>query len=267
MPIDPCLNLTDLAELERLAQRCTDSIAQCLEPGMTEEAVASLMRQWLRQHGVSDALHRPLAWFGERTRLPALPSRPSLTRLRPVYFPTSAKLEAGQAFTLYCAPRAGELVAEAVRCGSLGSHPGYQQLQLKVAHIKALLLQAVNQQQSLTELTQLMEQLAQAQNASLCQSGIGGSWIRPYSSSPELGQNHQGLMEKVVDLTGNQAPAHLPDSPLHLSTDAPLTPGLWIIQPWLDSGSLGAGMRALLYIAPQGKACWLNLPHTQTKAA
>lgn len=267
MPIDPVINLSDLAELERLAQRCTDSIARCLEPGMSEENAASLMRQWLRQHGVDDALHRPLAWFGERTRLPAHAARASLTRLRPSHFPSHAKLESGQAFTLYCAPRAGELVAEAMHCGSMGSHPAYQQLQLKVAHLKALLLQAVNQQQSLADLTQLVEQLAQAQGTHLCQQGIGGNWIRPYSATPELGQQHQGLMEKVVDLTGNQAPAHLPAATCPQAPEQALSPGLWVIQPWLDNGKLGAGLRALLYIAPQGKACWLNLPLTQTKAA
>lgn len=267
MPIDPHINLSELAELEHLAQACTDSIARCLEPGMSEEAAASLMRQWLRQHGVDDALHRPLAWFGERTHLAVQPTPSARTRLRPAYFPTSSKLQTGQAFTLYCAPRSGDLVAEAMHCNSLGSHPAYQQLQLKVAHLKALLLQAINQQQSLAELNRLMQQLALAQSTRLGQNGIGGDWIRPYSSRPDLGQNHQGLLEKVVDFTGNQAPAHLPTSLVDAAIDAPLAPGLWVIQPWLDNGQLGAGMRSLLYIAPQGKAAWLNLSHTHTKAA
>jgi hypothetical protein len=269
---NPSINLTHLAKLELTAQHCTRQIARCLEPGMTEETVASLMRQWLHQHGCNDAMHRPLAWFGDRLSVISRPPRPSLSRLRPPHFPSSSRLEKGQPFALYCAPRLGELVAESLHCGSMGPSTDYQQLLSRAAHIEALLLRAINQSHTLAELTDLVRQLAQLQDLQLCQNGLGGDWIRSYSPVPDLGQHHKGLMEKVVEFTGNHAPAHLPKATLPAPQDAPLAHGLWIVQLWFtppfgEAGSQAAGMRRLLYITPQSKACWLNLTQTRTQAA
>lgn len=260
-------NLDALARLEQLARHCARNIAASLEPGMTEETAASLLRQGLRQHGVTDLPHRPLAWFGDRTRLAGAPANSGFASLRPGYFPGERKLEQRHPFALYCAVRKDGLVAEAFHCDSLGTHPGYQQLLAKTGHLKTLLLHAVNQRQPLGALTHLAHQLAQAQGLVLCDGGIAGTWLRPYHAQPESGFLQQGLLGKVVELTGNQAPAHLPDTAMSQPADLPLAPGLWVVQPWLDDGHLGAGLRSLLYISAHGKAGWLNPAFFQTRAA
>lgn len=260
------VNLSELNALEQLAQACTHAIAQCLEPGMSEDTAASLMHQWLHEHGCEQSGHRCLAWFGERTHQASLVSPSARARLRPAHFPTHTRLEAGAAFTLYCAPKTPQLMAESLYCDSAGLNPAYQQLRFKVGHLKHLLIRAINAGQTLEELTQLMQQLAQAQGTQLCLQGATGGWIRPYSHSPNTGNPHHGLLEKVVDLTGNQAPAHLPAADTSLAVDSRLTTGLWVIQPWLDDGYQAAGLRELLYIGHDGRASWLGA-HPQKQAA
>lgn len=260
-------NLDTLARLEQLAQRCTESIGNHLEAGMTEMAAASLMRQWLRQQGVTDLPHRPLAWFGERTHLSTSTATRPVTSLRPAHFPTSKKLEFSQPFALYCSLRQDNLMAEAVYCDHFGTHPGYQQLLYRTDHLKTSLLHAINRRRTLGELTQLLQRLTCTQGVELCQNSVVGNWIRPYHAAPDMGQYQQGLLGKIAQLTGSQAPAHLPAVVLSQSQNLPLASGLWVIQPWLHSGHLGAGLRSLLYIPPHGSAVWLNSPYTAIKAA
>lgn len=260
------VNLSELNALEQLAQACTHAIAQCLEPGMSEETAASLMRQWLHEHGCEHSGHRCLAWFGDRTHQASTMPAGVGTRLRPAHFPTRKRLEAGAAFALYCAPKTSQLLAESLYCDSAGLNPCYQQLRFQVGHLKHLLIRAINAGQTLDELTRLMQQLAQAQGTQLCLQGATGGWIRPYRYAPNTGTPHHGLLEKVVDLTGNQAPAHLPAADTSLAGSLSLTTGLWIIQPWLDDGYQAAGLRELLYIGADGRASWLGT-HPQKQAA
>ncbi len=263
------INIHQLAELEMLAQQCTQSIAACLQPGMSEETAASLMRQWLHEHGLESTLHRPLAWFGERTASAMLPQKNSLAHLRPNYFPTQTKLQEGQPFVLYCALRSGDQVevAESFHCNSLDTHHGYQQLCLKLSHLKTLVMRAINEQQTLRELNELVAHLAQTQGVNLQQQAISDDWVRPYSDQPNMGQTHRGLVHKVVSFTGNNAPAHLPSAAIEQAFDEPLGAGIWVVQPWILSGNLGAGSRDLLYIDEQGQASWLTDIHQQTQAA
>lgn len=256
-------DLTQLAELEQLARECTQRIAACLEPGMTEETVASLMRQWLHQHQCDASVHRPLAWFGNRSNLKA----GKKLAVRPSYFPTDKRLKEGQSVVLYCAPRRGELVAESIKCISFGSNLAYRQLTLQLAHLKPLLLRAINQQQTVAELTHLVRQLASTQGASLEDTTISGHWLRPFTSQPDLGTGDTGILHKVVELAGSKAPHHLPASADMPAQDNPLSPGLWVLQPWLNCNSAGAGFRQLVYINSQGQAEWLTHSTSQIQAA
>lgn len=262
------INLSELAELEQLARKCTLIISRSLQPGMTEEAAVDLMEQWLRQHGIKQQTHQPLAWFGSRLKLASHPPHNLSLWSKPEYLPSATRLEKNQAFALYCAPRIGNQIAESLHCDNVGTSPTCQQINLQLAHIKRLLLQGINQRKSVAELTYLIRQLATAQGATLSQNGLGGNWVRPYTEQPDIGTiNDTGLFERVISLKTEKTPRHLPTSNTALHASKPLPSGLWIIQPWLDNGQLAAGMRRLLYIKPSGKATWLNSYCKQSEAA
>lgn len=53
---------------QRLAVRCAKDIRKELRSGVSEKTVASLMDQYLRDHGVQSFFHTSFAWFGDRTR-------------------------------------------------------------------------------------------------------------------------------------------------------------------------------------------------------
>lgn len=251
------VNLSELCELEQLAKACTHAIAQRLEPGMSEATAASLMRQWLHQHGSEQSTHRCLAWFGNRTHL-ASKAHPTRASLRPAYFPTQTRLEEGATFSLYCAPKTTQLLAESLYCDSYGLNPSYQQLCFKVGHLKHLLIRAINAEHTLSELTLLMQQLAQAQGTLLCLQGTAGGWMRPYSYIPNSDSQQHDPLEKVVTLTANQTPAYRRGADSTLAGNRRPATGLWVIQPWLDDGFQAAGWRELLYIGNDGRASWLG---------
>jgi Xaa-Pro aminopeptidase len=59
---------------QRLAYRCVQEIASMLRPGQSEKQVCHLMDQWQRDNGVKNFLHRPFAWFGDRSRFDGCPN-------------------------------------------------------------------------------------------------------------------------------------------------------------------------------------------------
>lgn len=235
---------------------------------MTEEAAVDLMQQWLRQHGIKQHAHQPLAWFGDRLTLASHPPHNPSLWSRPDYLPSDTKLEKDQAFALYCAPQLASHTAESLYCDSLGTSTSYQQINLQLVHIKRLLLQGINQRKTVAELTYLIRQLAIAQGAALSQNGLGGNWVRPYTAQPNVGgTGNTNLLERVITLKSDRTPRHLPTSNAVLHPNKPLPSGLWIIQPWIDNGSLSAGMRRLLYIKSTGRATWLTPYCKQSEAA
>lgn len=48
--------------------RCAQETAAEMQPGWSERQTARFMRSWLADHGVHDYFHRPLVFFGDRTR-------------------------------------------------------------------------------------------------------------------------------------------------------------------------------------------------------
>jgi Xaa-Pro aminopeptidase len=67
-------DLQGFRQTQKLAHQCAQEIAKLLRPGQSEIQVANMMDQWQRDHGVKNFLHRPFAWFGNRTRFDDCPS-------------------------------------------------------------------------------------------------------------------------------------------------------------------------------------------------
>lgn len=252
------LNLNDLSDLEALARRCTQHIGAVLEPGMSEQDAASLMREWFKQQGVNDQMHRPLAWFGRRTALSGRSSWLPRPGVRPDYYPSSRSLRDGDAVALYCAPRLNGLCAEAIRCMSHGANPAYQRLTHQLADFQHRLAEAIDSGQTIAQLEALMHGLASRQQLHLRHRRPPVlDWLRPYDGQPDTGYADTRLVDRLASITGNPLPAHLPTSGVPIARNQPLAEGVWVIQPWLSDNQYGAGLRSLLKVEHRS-VCWLN---------
>jgi peptidase M24-like protein len=260
-----------LSNLEQLAQQCTRAISASLQPGMSEQDAASLMREWLKQQGVTEHLHRPLAWFGPRTALSGRSGWLQRPGIRPEYFPSNTRLREGMAVALYCAPHHQGVAAESLFCTTSGINPNYHSLLADTDALRDRLASAIGAGQSIESLEGLMLRFAARHQLRLRhQRQPLVDWLRPYSISPDLGYADKRIVDKLVGLTGNPLPAHLPTSQIPICRHSPLAAGLWVIQPWLVREQRGAGFRALLNISQQDdglRTQWLNEPLPRTSSA
>jgi hypothetical protein len=256
--------INTLTNIEQLAQQCTRAISASLQPGMSERDAASLMREWLKQQGVTEHLHRPLAWFGQRTSLSDRSGWLTRPGIRPEYFPSNTTLRDGMAVALYCAPHHQRVAAESLYCTTVGANPSYQGLLSDTDTLRDRLADAIGAGQSIEFLEGLMQRFAAGHQLRLRhhQQPLV-DWLRPYSISPDLGYADKRIVDKLVGLTGNPLPAHLPTSQIPICRHSPLATGLWVIQPWLVRERRGAGFRSLLNISQHDsglRAQWLNEP-------
>jgi|GEM_PF-5955989 len=252
--------ISELKKGEALAQQCCQVISAVLAPGMREQDAASLMREWLKQQGVSDHLHRPLAWFGTRTALSGRSGWLPRPGIRPDYYPGTRSLRDGMPVALYCAPRLPQASAEALSCFSFGPNPEYQQLLGQLSQLRDDLATAIASGHSVAQLEAGMHGFASRHGLQLRHRRPPVlDWLRPYDAQPDTGYADQRLIDKLASMTGNPMPAHLPTSGVPLARSQPLPDGLWVIQPWLSNARHGAGLRALLHL-DAGTATWLTNP-------
>ncbi len=96
--------LAQFRAVQQLAYRCVESVAAELRPGVTEKEVAARLLAWLRDHGVSDWLHKPFAWFGDRTAFQGFSGLSHMAGFNLQFFPSSRRLEKNMPFILDVAP-------------------------------------------------------------------------------------------------------------------------------------------------------------------
>jgi Xaa-Pro aminopeptidase len=101
-----------------LALRCAAETAHAIAPGWSERQAARFMRDWLGNHGVRDWFHRPLVFFGERTRYHDFAA---LTDLRP----TDRILQDNDIYILDAGPVVNGLAVDVSITGQCGEVPGY----------------------------------------------------------------------------------------------------------------------------------------------
>ena len=97
--------LAGFRRAQRLAFDCAIAAAQAVEPGWTELETAEWMEAYLREHGVTSCFHRPLAWFGERSRFKGFKKAADAC-------PGESALKAGEVITLDLAPVVGGYVGD-----------------------------------------------------------------------------------------------------------------------------------------------------------
>lgn len=247
---------------QQLAYRCVETVAASLTAGTTEREACHRMRLFLREHGVSDQLHTPFAWFGDRASFRGF-------RTPLAFFPTRRKLEVNMAYILDCAPVVRGYTADVGYTGWLGSHPIASRMLDDLVHHRALVVDQVNAQRPVGEIYDAVIALARKQGYEIRHRkypfGVLGHRVErlPIEKSP-------GRVIAGFGLRSLRAFARLArggTSPLWngtIASDKPLPIGRWAVEPHLGFRGTGAKFEEILVVDEAG-ARWLDddLPHVR----
>jgi hypothetical protein len=259
-------DLAEFRELQQVAYAAAQSVAQTLEPGVTEQQAARRVRAYLLDRGVQDWFHTPFAWFGDRTAF-----RGFRTPLQ--FFPTHRRLAEGMPFILDCAPVREGYVADIGYAGCLGTNRLYEQLMGDLAEYRALILTRVNDRVPLRQIYRDVDALIARQGYDNRHRVYPGRVIahqvsRVRSRLPKIvaaGFGIRSIQTLVGDLIIERMHHRSPlwaDGEL---SNHPATPGLWAVEPHIGFRDVGVKFEEILVVPEVGSAYWLDddLPHVR----
>lgn len=262
---DPA-DLGKFRELQQLAYAATQSVAQTLEPGVTEKQAARRVRDYLLSRGVQDWFHTPFAWFGDRTAF-----RGFRTPLH--FFPTQRRLAENMPFILDCAPVRDGFVADVGHAGCLGTNRRYEQLMDDLSAYRELIVTRVNDGVPLQQIYHDVDALIARQGYDNRHRVYPGRVI-----AHQVGKVHSRLPKFVVagfgirclqTLVGDLIVERMHHrSPLWADgniSNHPATPGLWAVEPHIGLHDVGVKFEEILVVNDDGGAYWLDddLPHVR----
>lgn len=252
---------------QRLAYRCAEEVAATLEPGVTEREAARRMRAWLTAEGVTDFLHLPFAWFGDRTAFHAF-------RSPLAFFPTERRLERGMPFILDVAPVLDGAQADVGYTACLDAHAGLDDLRAALLEHRALVLELVRARRPLSEVYLAVDELARRQGLRNRHKEYPLAVLAHRLAAPKRVANGTLLGFGLGSLRGlgesAAASVRAGWSPFWngggRSSHVPV-PGLWAVEPHLACGPLGAKFEEVLVVT-EDDAYWLDddVPHVRGAA-
>lgn len=260
---------TDLArfrEVQQLAYAAAQSVAETLEPGVTEKQAARRIREYLVGRGVQDWFHTPFAWFGDRTAFRGF-------RTPFQFFPTHRRLADGMPFILDCAPVRDGYVADIGYAGCLGTNRIYEQLMDDLAEYRALIVTRVSDGVPLQQIYRDVDALIARQGYDNRHRVYPGRVIahqvsKVHSRLPKFVVAGFGI-RTVQTLVGDLIVERMHHrSPLWADgeiSDHPATPGLWAVEPHIGFRDVGVKFEEILVVTGGGDAFWLDddLPHVR----
>ncbi len=263
--VDPA-DLVKFRELQLLAYAAAQSVAQTLEPGVTERQAARQLREYLIERGVQDWFHTPFAWFGDRTAF-----RGFRTPLQ--FFPTARKLAENMPFILDCAPVRDGYMADIGYAGCLGTNRIFDQLMADLAEYRNLIVARVNEGVPLQQIYRDVDALIGQQgydNRHRVYPGrvIGHQIGKVHSRLPKsiaAGFGIRSLQTLVGDLIVERMHHRSPLWADGAISDHPATPGLWAVEPHIGFRDVGVKFEEILVVTSGGGAYWLDddLPHVR----
>jgi hypothetical protein len=108
---------------------CAEVIASEIKPGWTEKETAKLIRTWLSDHKIHDYFHKPLVFFGERTRYQGLEK---LSDLRP----TEKTLQENDVYILDFGPVIDGFACDISVTKKIGEVPGFEEANALLFNIR-----------------------------------------------------------------------------------------------------------------------------------
>jgi hypothetical protein len=272
----PTVHPDELAQfraVQQLAYRCVETVGAMLRPGMTEKDAARLLIEWAGDHGVRDWLHKPFAWFGDRTAFEGFSGLKHLGGFNLAFFPSNRRLEPDMPIILDVAPVVDGVVADVGYAHCLGHNPILEQLQDDLIAHRELIVRLVRERRTLAEVAQAVDALCQRQGVAPRHKAYPFKVL-----AHRVAKLHDPAKPRFVarfglnstrDLMLDQRRAGKQQgwSPLwsidRRSAHAP-TPGLWAVEPHLGFARVGAKFEELLVITDDD-AYWLDddLPHVR----
>lgn len=267
-------HLARVRDVQQLAYRCAETISAELQPGITEREVAQRMKTFLGDHGATDCLHEPFAWFGARTAFRGLIAVRQLGGFNPAFFPGGTRLEENMPFILDCAPTVGAYTADIGYSACLGQNATLDQLMDDLLPHRQLILDLVRQRKLLSEVSAAVDALCLRQGVEPRHKAYPFSVLAhrveklpEHSSLPKFSAGRFGVRNVAALLRDGVRGRREGYSPLWSTSKRsahPPTPGLWAVEPHLGFHDVGAKFEELLVVT-ETDAYWLDddLPHVR----
>jgi Xaa-Pro aminopeptidase len=270
----------DAAQLERFrvfqrrAYQTLEQVADTLEVGETERAVARRLRKAFAQQGVRSYLHVPVALFGERAAYPG-----DFGQLEALA--TERKLGAGDAVILDAAPiYDGHTVDVSLAIQRDSASDAFQRADALLRDLRALILERARERRaSMREIAREVDAIITARGFENCHRKHIGKVLAHRVTRTEsrwlARRRVWGLSPAPVAWlfwTSYRSSAHDPAlTPNWNHTrqcDCPVQPGLWAVEPHVGLGSVGSKFEEILVVTERD-AHYLDddLPHLRRWAA
>ncbi|WP_323120029.1 M24 family metallopeptidase [Burkholderia alba] len=272
----PEVHLEELAQfraVQQLAYRCVETVGGMLYPGITEKDAARLMIEWAQDHGVRDWLHKPFAWFGDRTAFDGFDGLRHMGGFNLAFFPSARRLEPDMPVILDVAPVVDGVVADVGYALCVGHNPILDQLQDDLIAHRELIVRLVRERRTLADVAREVDALCKRQGVAPRHKAypfkvlahrvakLHGAAKPRFVARFGLNSTRNLMLDQVR--AGKQqgwSPLWSIDA---RSAHAP-TPGLWAVEPHLGFAGVGAKFEELLVITDDD-AYWLDddLPHVR----
>ncbi|MCP5162300.1 MAG: aminopeptidase P family protein [Hahellaceae bacterium] len=263
------LELERFKEVQRLAYECVQAVEKQLVEGMTEKQAAQLIKDYLDERSVDSYLHKPFAWFGDRTAFTGFWSDFH-------FFPTNRKLESGMPVILDVAPTVAGYTADIGYALSFGKpNPVLDQMRRTLLEIRSYILDATLAEKTFKQVYQGVDQMisdAGFRNAhQVYPRRVLGHRVTKTHTTFYDNVSLFGFSARQLQWLIPGAIKGLARSPSPLwndlkESDHPPLPGTWAIEPHLASpdGQVGAKWEEILVIT-ESTAYWLDdqVPHVQ----
>nr|WP_179402359.1 M24 family metallopeptidase [Burkholderia guangdongensis] len=272
----PEVRLEELAQfraLQQLAYRCVETVGGMLYPGITEKAAARLLAEWLQDHGVRDWLHKPFAWFGERTAFEGFSGLKHMGGFNLAFFPGNRQLETDMPVILDVAPVLDGIVADVGYACCLGENPILAQLQDDLIDHRELIVRLVKARRPMAEVAQAVDALCRRQGVEPRHKAypfkvlahrvarIEHPWKPHFVARFGLNATRNLLLDQG---RAGKAQGWSPLWSIDRRSEHAPVPGLWAVEPHLGFSGVGAKFEELLVITDDD-AYWLDddLPHVR----
>ena len=251
---------------QQLAYQCVEHVASELSPGDTERDACRRMTAWLEERGVTEWLHRPFAWFGDRTAFAGF-------RTPAAFFATRRALEPDMPFILDCAPVIDGCVADVGFTSALGDSAVANRILDDLAAHRALIVERVARD-SLGEVYDAVATLARQQGYEIRHRaypfGVLGHRVVRLPPPRTLGRVASKISiagfgaRSLIALGALSARRVVPLWNDRLNASQALPHGLWAVEPHLALRGVGAKFEEILVVDAEG-ARWLDddLPHVR----
>ncbi len=265
--------LDSFRSVQQLAYRCVETVGDMLYPGITEKQAAQLMTEWARDHGVHDWLHKPFAWFGDRTAFEGFSGLKHLGGFNLAFFPSNRVLEPDMPVILDVAPVVDGIVADVGYATCLGHNPILEQLQDDLIAHRDMIVKLVKERRTLAEVAQEVDALCRRQGVEPRHKAYPFKVL-----AHRVAKLHKLSKPRFVARFGLNSTRNLlleqaragkeqgwpPLGPSAARPEPAPTPGRWAVEPQLGSAGGGAKFEELLVITDDD-AYWLDddLPHVR----